>query len=205
MINLINLINHPNGLKLWLPEWLHAWIGTLSMGFWAAIIILASWLLRRTGRRLLTRLVNYYHLPPQVEITVRRLSNFVIWIGTIMAILHLTGVSASVLWTAFTGFAAVAAVAFFAAWSVLSNLFCSILIFTTSPFRLGDQVELLENGDKPGLKGQVLDINLIYTTLRETEGPTAGVLLQIPNTLFFQRGLRRWKAIRQTVRVQDKA
>jgi len=201
---MINLINHPLGIKSWLPEWLHAWIGTLSLVFWVALIILASWLLRRTGKRLLSRLAKYYHLPRQVEITIRRLSNFVIWAGTAMAILHATGVSASVLWTAFTGFAAVAAVAFFAAWSVLSNLFCSILIFTTSPFRLGDQVELLEDGAKPGLKGQVLDINLIYTTLRETEGATAGVLLQIPNTLFFQRGLRRWKAIRQTARIQDK-
>ena len=97
-----------------------------------------------------------------------------------------------VLWTAFTGFAAVGAVAFFAAWSVLSNIFCALLIFTTRPFRLGDRIELLENGEKPGLKGQVIDINLIYTTLQEIGGPAEGTLMQIPNSLFFQRGLRRW-------------
>jgi hypothetical protein len=40
----------------------------------------------------------------------------------------------------------------------------------------------------------VIDINLIYTTLKEPtpEGDTASVL-QIPNSLFFQRTLRRWR------------
>ena len=90
--------------------------------------------------------------------------------------------------------AAVGAVAFFAAWSVLSNIFCTLLIVTTRPFRLHDQIELLESGDKPGLKGQVIDVNVIYTTLKESraDGEAASVL-QIPNSLFFQRILRRWE------------
>ncbi|MEL6079086.1 mechanosensitive ion channel family protein, partial [Stenotrophomonas maltophilia] len=68
-------------------------------------------------------------------------------------ILSLLGASPSGLWTAFTGFAAVGAVAVFAAWSVLSNIVCTLLIFTTRPFRLLDYIEVLENGEKPGLKG----------------------------------------------------
>jgi small-conductance mechanosensitive channel len=97
------------------------------------------------------------------------------------------------LWTAFTGFAAVGAVAFFAAWSVLSNIFCTLLIVTTRPFGLHDYIELLESGEKPGFKGHVRDINLIYTTLLEPTGPNGqGTVLQVPNSLFFQRPVRRW-------------
>ena len=40
----------------------------------------------------------------------------------------------------------------------------------------------------------MIDINLIYTTLQEIGGPAEGTLMQIPNSLFFQRGLRRWPA-----------
>ena len=109
----------------------------------------------------------------------------------LLLLLDRLGVSGTVLWTAFTGFAAVAAVAFFAAWSVLSNIFCALLIFTTRPFGLRDHVELLESGDKPGLGGEVMDINLIYTTLKETvtaeQEPT---YLRVPNSLFFQRATR---------------
>jgi small-conductance mechanosensitive channel len=107
-------------------------------------------------------------------------------------VLERLGVSGAVLWTAFTGFATVAAVAFFAAWSVLSNLFCALLIYITRAFRVGDVVELLEPGGTPLVKGRVADINLVYTTLRESGDGNNGTSLQLPNTLFFQRALRRW-------------
>ncbi len=181
-------------MKKYLPEWMHEWISLLDTALAVVVILLVAWLLRLLTRRLLARLGMHYTLPPQVETAARRLSNFVIGSAALVAILDQLGVSPTILWTAFTGFAAVGAVAFFAAWSVLSNIFCTLLIFTTRPFRLGDRIELLENGEKPGLKGQVIDINLIYTTLQEIGGPAEGTLMQIPNSLFFQRGLRRWPA-----------
>ncbi|WP_269791192.1 mechanosensitive ion channel family protein [Stenotrophomonas sp. Iso1] len=172
---------------------MHDWIGPLTTGLHIVVILLVALLLRLLFRRLLSRLGRHYTLPQPIEMAIRRLSSFIIWTVTALAVLDRIGVEPSVLWTAFTGFAAVGAVAFFAAWSVLSNVFCTFLIFTTRPFRLGDQIELLENGEKPGLKGSVVDINLIYTTLHEIGGPAEGTLMQIPNSLFFQRGLRRWR------------
>ncbi|MBP7454054.1 MAG: mechanosensitive ion channel family protein, partial [Ottowia sp.] len=109
-------------------------------------------------------------------------------------VLERLGVSSDVLWAGLTGFVAVGAVAFFAAWSVLSNLFCALLIFTTRPFREGDVVELIDTGDKPGIKGRVTDIRLIYTVLADQDPAHPGALLQVPNTLFFQKSLRRWRA-----------
>jgi small-conductance mechanosensitive channel len=53
-------------------------------------------------------------------------------------------------------------------------------------------VELLDTGDKPGVKGQVVDINLVYTTLLESGDSQNGTSLQLPNSLFFQRPVRRW-------------
>jgi small-conductance mechanosensitive channel len=113
--------------------------------------------------------------------------------SALMLVLERLGVSAEVLWGALTGFAAVAAVAFFAIWSVLSNMFCALLIFSMGPFRIGDLVELLDGADKPGIKGRVIGVNLFYTTL-EDHGPDAsGGLLQVPNSLFFQKTVRRWR------------
>lgn len=180
-------------MKHYLPASMQQWIDPINTGLGILLILVVAWLLRLLTRRLLSRLGRHYTLPAQIEMAIRRLSNFVIGTVALVAILQTLNVEASVLWTAFTGFAAVGAVAFFAAWSVLSNIFCTFLIFTTRPFRLGDQVELLENGEKPGLKGVVTDINLIYTTLHEVGGPVEGTLMQIPNSLFFQRGLRRWR------------
>ena len=175
-----------------LPPFLQEWLGVIVPLGQVALILLVAWLLAKLSRRLLRRLDGHYSLPLELNMMVRRLLSFVIYSAALLLVLQQLGVSSTVLWTAFTGFATVAAVAFFAAWSVLSNIFCTLLIAMTKPFRLNDHIELLENGEKPGLKGRVIDINLIYTTLQEVNEQQSDTRLQIPNSLFFQRTLRRW-------------
>ena len=182
-------------MKEHLPAWVQDWLGTIVPIGQVLLILLAAWLLQRMVRALVRRLVLRRGLPPEMASVLRRVSATLLTVATLLLVLDRLGVSGTVLWTAFTSFAAVGAVAFFAAWSVLSNIFCTVLIFTTRPFRLQDHIELLENGDKPGLKGRVVDLNLIYTTLQEVdpENGDGGSVLQVPNSLFFQRVVRRWR------------
>ncbi|HEY0928508.1 MAG TPA: mechanosensitive ion channel family protein [Gemmatimonas sp.] len=159
------------------------------------LIIFVAWLLRRAVQRLIRRVIETYNLPPHSLPGARRVSGILINAAALLLILERLGVSGTVLWTAFSGFAAVGAVAFFAAWSVLSNIFCTMLIFSTNQFRINDHIEVLENGEKPGFKGRVIDINLIYTTLEEAtaDASVAATVLQVPNNMFFQRAVRRWR------------
>lgn len=180
-------------MKEQLPGWALEWFDVLVPIAQVLVILAAALLLQRVARRLLERLSRSHALPAALAMTIRRITGFFIGTTAFFMVLDVIGVSGNVLWTAFTGFAAVGAVAFFAAWSVLSNIFCTLLIFVTRPFRLNDVVELLENGEKPGLKGRVVDVNLIYTTLIETGDRQSGTVVQIPNSLFFQRSLRRWR------------
>ena len=159
----------------------------------AAGILVVAWLLNWLVRRALDRLCTRYDLERAFAIGTRRMLGIVIYTAAFLGIMQLFGVSGGVLWGTLTGFIAVAAVAFFAAWSVLSNIFCALLILTTRPFRLNDQVELLENGDKPGLKGRVIDINFVHTTLHETNADGSDTVLQVPNSQFFQKITRRWR------------
>ncbi len=158
------------------------------------LIIAAAYTLQAMARRTIGRLAISYRLPEEVVFGASRVTGFLIYATALLLCLETVGVSGSVLWTAFTGFAAVAAVAFFAAWSVLSNIFCTMLILTTRPFRRRDRIEVLESADKPGFGGQVREINLVYTTIDELkpDGTPAGTVLRIPNNMFFQRTLRRW-------------
>lgn len=156
-------------------------------------ILLVAWLLNRLVKSALHRACVRYELAPAFAIGTRRLLGTLIYMVAFVAILNRLGVSGSALWGTLTGFIAVGAVAFFAAWSVLSNIFCTLLILTTRPFRLGDYIEILEGGDKPGLRGQVVDIHLIYTTLEETHADGARTVLHVPNSQFFQRAIRRWR------------
>ena len=180
-------------LKFYLPEWAHDWLEIIVPGLQILLILLAAWLLQHLLRRLVRRAGAHYQLPADMLMLFNGVLRWAILLGTTLLALERMGVSATVLWTAFTGFATVGAVAFFAAWSVLSNLFCALLIFTVGPFRVGDVIEVLDTADKEGARGRVTDINLLYTTLEDIAPATAGTLLQIPNTLIFQRMVRRWK------------
>jgi len=180
-------------LALYLPDWAQDWLEIIVPGVQIVFILLAAWLLQHLLGRLLARAGRHYQIPLELQMPIHGLVRWTILAAALLLVLERLGVSATVLWTALTGFATVGAVAFFAAWSVLSNLFCAFLIFTVGPFRLGDTIELLDTAEKPGAKGRVVDINLLYTTLEDATAGHGGALLQIPNTLVFQRVLRRWE------------
>ena len=168
------------------------WIGPFWMGLQILVILVAAYLLQRLVARCLTRLSERYPLPPELMVPLRGGLRWLIMGSALIFVLERLGVSATVLWTALSGFVAVAAVAFFAMWSVLSNLLCAVLIFTVGPFRIGDVVELVETLDKPGVKGRVTAINLLFTTLVELP-EAGGALVQVPNSQFFQKSVRRWR------------
>ncbi|HEU4603351.1 MAG TPA: mechanosensitive ion channel family protein [Steroidobacteraceae bacterium] len=176
-------------MALNLPSWLNE--SALGIALQITVILCVAWALRRLTRKLFTLVARRKVLPTQFTEAGRRLVSTLISLAALILILKRFGVSAHVLWGAVTGFLAVAAIAFFAAWSVLSNIFCAVLVLATRPFRLGDYIEVLETGDKQGLRGKVTAINFIFTTLTESEPAESPWVLQVPNTLFFQRVVRR--------------
>ena len=180
-------------LKFYLPEWVQEWLDIIVPGLQILLILVAALLLQNMLRRIVERASRHYEMPHELLVPINGVLRWTVMFSALLLVLERLGVSATVLWTAFTGFATVGAVAFFAAWSVLSNLFCALLIFTVGPFRVGDTIELLDSGDKPGARGRVVDINLLYTTLEDSLADGSGTLLQIPNTLIFQRVVRRWR------------
>ncbi|MCD2513524.1 mechanosensitive ion channel family protein [Comamonas endophytica] len=181
-------------LSIHLPPWLQDWLELLVPALQILLILFAAWLINLFFKRVTHRAGTHYALPRELMVPLQGVIRWLIIAATVLLILERLGVSATVLWTAFTGFATVGAVAFFAAWSVLSNLFCTLLIVVIGPYRLGDYIELIDIAEKTGPKGRVVDINMLYTTLEDASPEhREGTLLQIPNALIFQRVVRRWK------------
>ena len=75
------------------------------------------------------------------------------------------------------------AIGFVAVWSVLSNFLCTFVLIIFKPFCVGDELEI--PADSVG--GTVVDLTLIFTTLRNEEGE----LIQVPNNMFFQKIFKR--------------
>ena len=182
-------------LRARLPDWALEWLDVLVPLFQILLILLLAYVLYRFVKRVVRRMALRHNWPLELTVPLTSTVRWIIIAATLLGVLERLGVSATVLWTGFSSFAAVGAVAFFAAWSVLSNFFCALLIFTVRPFRLGDYIEVLDTAEKPGAKGRVIDINMLYTTLEEFDAPGTGNRLQIPNSLVFQRVVRRWHGV----------
>ncbi len=115
---------------------------------------------------------------------------WLIVIVAIVVLMRVFGFSAGQVLASLSAFALVAAVAFFAYWSVLSNGLCSLLLYLFQPFRIGDWLEMRENENNVVAAGKVIGISLIYVTLAYQDDDGVDNEFQIPTNLMFQRTIR---------------
>lgn len=79
----------------------------------------------------------------------------------------------------------VVGIAFFAQWSILSNITSSIIIFFNHPVRFGDDIVILETKDYV-IEGQVANLGLFFITLKTPDDEE----ITIPNNMFIQKSIK---------------
>jgi small-conductance mechanosensitive channel len=72
-------------------------------------------------------------------------------------------------------------IAFFAQWSLLSNITSSILIFFNHPIKLGDSIKLLHKDYQ--YEGEVIELNYFFVYLKTQDNE----IITIPNSHFFDK------------------
>lgn len=74
-------------------------------------------------------------------------------------------------------------IAFFAQWSILSNITSGIILLFSFPFKIGDIIRIHDK-DFP-IEAEIEDIRAFHTYLRTKEGE----MITYPNTLLLQKGI----------------
>ncbi len=100
-------------------------------------------------------------------------------------VLLVWGVEQSKLVFFFTSLLTVLGIAFFAQWSIISNITSSIIIFFNHPVKIGDYIQVLDKEFE--IKGNVLDIGLFFLII-ETEDHER---VTIPSNVFMQKMIKR--------------
>lgn len=121
--------------------------------------------------------------PVRKRVAVRAMRWLIVGI-VVVGVLFAMGIDLQGVWSLVGAVLSLVAIGFVAMWSILSHMLASLLIVAFRPFEVDDQIEIV--GDDTIL-GKVVDLNLVYTTLRTADGGT----LRIPNNLFFQKVLKR--------------
>lgn len=79
---------------------------------------------------------------------------------------------------------AVLGIAFFAQWSILSNLTASIILFFSHPVRIGDRIRVLDKDFD--WTGEVIDITGFYLFMVTDRGEN----ITLPTSLVIQKGIQ---------------
>ena len=80
----------------------------------------------------------------------------------------------------------VVGVAFFAQWSILSNITSSIIIFFNHSVKINDVIIIME-GKEYEVEGTVSDIGLFFVTLTTKENKE----ITLPNNVFIQKMIKK--------------
>ncbi|MBA4149253.1 MAG: mechanosensitive ion channel [Verrucomicrobia bacterium] len=151
----------------------------IAVGIESILILIAAFALFFGLKRGLVVLSKRASLPTLALTPVRLVLRYGILILAGCLILSRFGINVNGILAVLATGVAMIAIGFVAVWSVLSNLLCTFVLIIFKPFSVGDDLEF--SADQIG--GKVVDLTLIFTTLRGKEGE----LYQIPNNLFFQK------------------
>jgi small-conductance mechanosensitive channel len=74
-------------------------------------------------------------------------------------------------------------IAFFAQWSLLSNITSSIILFFNHPLKLGDTIKVLDK-DYP-FEGEVTELTYFFIHLKTSKGE----IITVPNSIILQKSI----------------
>lgn len=152
-------------------------------GLTTLIVIVVFIVLSIIIKKLTKRYANASHLSDhRTNLVSKYIDGFMIVLFFIL-IFAIWGVNSKDLFAVLSSTVAVIGVAFFAQWSILSNITSGIILFFTFPFRIGDVIKIHDK-DFP-IEAQIEDIKAFHTLLRTLEGE----LITYPNSLLLQKAV----------------
>lgn len=118
---------------------------------------------------------------------ISRSINFILLLITLVILMVIWGVKQSELAVFIGSILTIVGVAFFAQWSLLSNITSSIIIFFSHSVKIGDAISIMEAKDYE-IRGEVLNIGLFFTKIRLLDTYDE---LTLPNNIFIIKTIRK--------------
>jgi small-conductance mechanosensitive channel len=117
---------------------------------------------------------------PRVKVT-KRLFNILLFSVSFGLLLFIWGVNQSELVFFITSMLTVLGIAFFAQWSIISNVTATLVIYFNHPAKIGDTITIMDK--EFNIEARISDIGMFFMTLKTAEGE----VITIPNNLFIQK------------------
>lgn len=114
---------------------------------------------------------------------VKKYIDYFIYMLALLVIISIWGIKPEQIFLFISSVLTVIGVAFFAQWSILSNITAGIILFFSSPFKIGNVIKIMDK-DYP-IEAKIIDIRSFYTLLKTAKGEE----ITFPNNLLLQKGV----------------
>lgn len=136
----------------------------------------------------------FYYQKSRVN-TLQKAINSSLVVIFLVVIFFIWGVNQSDLVIFISSLLTVIGVAFFAQWSILSNITATIIIFFNQQIRTGDFIQIMEKDSL--IEGEIIDIGIFYINVKTKDNEE----MVIPSNLFVQKAFK--KVVRKEPIVED--
>lgn len=150
------------------------------------VILVIYLLLRGISNKLIAKNLSKKLIQESRGIIIRKAIKLILITLCVALLLIIWGVNQSDLAAYVGSILTVVGVAFFAQWSILSNITSSVIIFFTHSVRIDDVVIIMEGKDYE-VEGKVMDIGLFFVTLKTAEDQE----ITLPNNIFIQKMVKK--------------
>jgi small-conductance mechanosensitive channel len=154
----------------------------IQIGFTVLLLILFL-VVRKITRRFILKHAERHKMDDTRVIYIRKLAYFAVVIIFLILLSLVWQVSIAGLSVYFASFFTIAGIAFFAQWSILSNITASIVLFLYFPFRFGSRIKIMD-GDNSVI-GRVVDISIFAIEIEQDNGEH----VTYPNNLALQKSI----------------
>jgi small-conductance mechanosensitive channel len=118
-------------------------------------------------------------------LVTNKIISILIYSTVLVVIAFIWGVDEKQLLIYISSFLTILGIAFFAQWSILSNITAGIILFVNYPVKIGDTITILEKDSPNNITGEIKDISAFFITLKTAEKN----LITLPNSIILQNNI----------------
>ena len=148
-----------------------------------AIILFTAVVIRWSLIKVIKKTAALTHILDRRTNLVIKYMSVLITMLTVISLFVVWGVKAQNVIAALSAIITVIGIAFFAQWSILSNITAGMIVFFSFPFKIGDYIKV-EDTDH-SVEGEILDVRAFHTLIRSRNG----IITTYPNNLLLQKAV----------------
>lgn len=149
------------------------------------ILFLGFLIIKLLTKRLITRVGQRFNYQKgRIKIT-NKIANSLLGILLTIVLMIIWGVNKSELLIFMSTVLTILGVAFFAQWSIISNITSTLIIFFNHPIKIGDSLTIMDK--EYNLEGELSDIGIFFITIKTKDKKK----VTIPSNVFMQKMIQK--------------